>query len=233
MVNLFEILFKMVKQFKYHLLNILLVILILFSSCLARSKDSETQFWQWFMNNNIRLFELKDPQEKLFDELSTQLHKVDPNLTFEFSPFRSDSVREFTISADGIRKYFPLVKSLVSKAPHIDKWKFYAFRQRVPDDHITLEYDKKTKIGYDDIFFRKANDSGKIAIEINVRNLIESNSFKNAVYILLDSLIGEYDMETQLSTIEFVKLDENKTSELMPIIKLRTIVDENKKLHSN
>ena len=66
-----------------------------------------------------------------------------------------------------------------------------------------------------------------------MRNLIDSPGFKHAVYILLDGLIGEYDMETQISTIEFVLLDENKTADLIPIVKLRNLVDENKKLNSN
>ena len=47
-----------------------------------------------------------------------------------------------------------------------------------------------------------------------------------AVYILLDGLIGEYDMETKISWIERKKLDESKADSLYKIIKLRDIVDE-------
>ncbi len=200
------------KQFRYYLLTTFSFITILFSACMAKSNDKEKQFWEWFIVNKTRLYEQKEPQEKLFDELSRELNKVDSSLTFEFSPIHSDGVREFTVSADGIKKYFPIVQSLVSKAPHVDKWKINAFRQRIPDDYTTIEYDKKTKIGYDDIYFRYALDSGKIAIELNVRNFIDSPSFKHAVYILLDGLIGEYDMEIQISGIKFVLLDENNTA---------------------
>ena len=208
-----------------------LLITILFPACMAKSNDRETQFWEWFIVNKTRLYEQKEPQAKLFDELSRQLNQVDSNLTFEFSPVHSDGIREFTVSADGIKEHFPTVQSLVNKAPRIDKWKINAFRQRIPDDYTTIEYDKKTKIGYDDIYFRYTHDSGKIAIEINVRHFIDSPSFKHAVYILLDGLIGEYDMETQISGIDFVLLDTNKIPNLSPLVYLRTVVDKNKELN--
>jgi hypothetical protein len=198
---------------------------------MAKSNDKEKQFWEWFIVNKTGLYDQKDHQEKLFDELTEQLHMVDPNLMFEISAIDSDGIREFTVSADGIKQYFPIVKSLVSKAPHIDKWKISAFRQRIPGDDITIKYDDRVKASYDNIYFRYAHDSGKIALELNVKNLIDSPNFKNAVYILLDGLIGEYDMETQISSIDFVLLDTNKITDLSPLVALRIIVDKNKELN--
>ena len=203
-------------------------ITILFSACMPKSNDKEKQFWEWFIVNKTRLYEQKEQQEKIFDELTEQLHMVDPNLMFELSPIDSDGIREFTVSADGIKQYFPIVKSLVSKAPHIDKWKINAFRQRIPGDDITIKYDDSVKVSYDNIYFRYAHDSGKIALELNVEHLIDSPNFKNAVYILLDGLIGEYDMETQISSIDFVLLDTNKIPNLSPLVDLRGVVDKNK-----
>ena len=99
---------------------------------------------------------------------------------FEFSPIHSAGVREFTISADGIKQYFPIVKSLVSKAPHINKWKINAFRQRVPGEYMAIEYNKSIKISYNNIYFRYVHDSDKIALELNVENLFDSPNFKHA-----------------------------------------------------
>src|ERR1035441_3724049 len=99
---------KIGNQFRYYLLSIFVIIFILFSTCMEKPGDRETRFWHWFKANNLRLHEQKEPQEKLFDELSIQLKKVNPNITFEFSPVHSDGVREFTISADGLIEYFPI-----------------------------------------------------------------------------------------------------------------------------
>ena len=160
-------------------------ITILFSACMPKSNDKEKQFWEWFIVNKTRLYEQKEQQEKIFDELTEQLHMVDPNLMFELSPIDSDGIREFTVSADGIKQYFPIVKSLVSKAPHIDKWKINAFRQRIPGDDITIKYDDSVKVSYD-------------------------------------------NMETQISSIDFVLLDTNKIPNLSPLVDLRGVVDKNK-----
>ena len=214
----------------YYLLTTFSLITILFLGCKAKSNDKEKQFWEWFVANKTRLYEQKEQREKLFDELAEQLHKVDPNLMFVFSPVHPDGIREFTISADGIKQYFPIVESLVNKAPQIDKWKINAFRQRVPSDDIAIKYDDSVNVSYANIYFRYAHDSDKIALELNVENLIDSPNFKNAIYILLDGLIGEFDMETQISSIDFVLLDTNKIANLSPLVALRSVVDKNKEL---
>lgn len=198
---------------------------------MSHHTDKEAQFWIWFNANQNRYYELKENQNKLFNELSAQLERIDSGLVFEFSPIHSDGVRELTISADGIKKHFPAVQSLVSKAPLIAKWKINAFRQRVPGDSMQIEYDDSIKISYQDIFFRYAKDSGRIALELNIRKFDDSPEEKNAIFILLDGLIGEYDMETQISSIEFKILDDSNMDNYTPLIYLREVVDENKKIH--
>jgi hypothetical protein len=76
----------------------------------------EQAFWNWFQKNEDSLFDFEKNQAEIFDRLSTELHKIDPNLTFEFGPKENDR-REFTISADGIRKAFPAVEKLFASAP--------------------------------------------------------------------------------------------------------------------
>lgn len=71
----------------------------------------EQSFWAWFQNNQDFLFDFEKDQERVFDRLATEMHKVNPSLTFEFGP-KEDGRREFTISADGIRKAFPAVQAL-------------------------------------------------------------------------------------------------------------------------
>lgn len=198
---------------------------------MSHPTDKEAQFWIWFSANQTRYYEQKEDQNKLFNELSTQLERVDSGLVFEFTPIRPDGVRELTISADGIKEHFPAVQSLVNKAPVIAKWKINAFRQRVPGDSMEIKYDDSIKIGYDDIFFRFAKDSGKIALELNIRKFNDSPGEKNAIFILLDGLIGEYDMETQISSIDFQLLDNSKINDYTPLVYLRGLVDENKKIH--
>ena len=210
----------------------ILIVLILgtvmifnFISC----RDKDIDFWKWFSKNQIGLYHYEKDQQILFDELTKRLKSIDSNLVFEFSPVHADSIREFTISADGLKESFPTVIKLVEKAPKIPKWKINAFRQRVPGDGIQIVYDDSVKISYNDIYFRYAENAGKVDLELNIKNYKKESGFDNAVFILLDALIGEYDMETRISGIDRKLLDESKLDSLHRIVELRDIVDNLKK----
>lgn len=196
----------------------------MFEKLFAGNKKKE--FWKWFTKHQQELYHFEDNQNALFDELSKRLKNVNENLVFEFSPIRDNGIREFSISADGIKAVFPFVIEVIEQAPDLINWEFYAFRQRVPGDDIIINFEKDIKLSYSDIYFRYGEDEEKIGVELNIRNYDpEIIAIKSAVFILLDGLIGEYDMETRISWIEFVALDEEKIDKLHPLIFLRDLVD--------
>ena len=164
-------------------------------------------------------------REKIFNDLSTELKKVHQDLVFEFSPIHESGIREFTISAEGIKEVFSIVERLVEKAPKIENWQFNAFRQRIPGDEFEIQYG----VGYSDIYLRYVDgEYGKLGIVLNIRDFDDSGQSKNAIYILLDGLIGEYDITMGIDWIEWVKLDESNIETLNPITSLRTLIDQKK-----
>ena len=189
-------------------------------------QNKEQDFWTWFQKNKDDYYHFENNQETLFDKLNARLNGIHGDLTFEFSPIHEDGTRELFISADGIKAAFDSVISLVDKAPEIPGWKIIAFRQRIPGDDMSINI-SGLKIGYSDIYFRHGEEDGKIIIELNIRAFDpKDNRFKNAIYILLDGLIGEYDMETIIGGIDWVNLDGSKIDSLTPLVELRDIVDE-------
>ena len=212
-----------------HILTLLLLSLISgLTSC--GSKTKEEKFWDWFKSNESYYYSEAGDREELFSELRTELQEIDENLTFEFAPIQKNKIKELTISADGIVSSFLAVSHLVSKAPHLRNWKISAFRQRVPGNDIQIDYDGLgVKISYSDIYFRYAQDSAKLDIELSVRNYQDSEEFKNATYVLLDGLIGEYDMGTRISSINFKKPEESDSFKLLKITELRGLVDSLKR----
>ena len=72
---------------------------------------SEGRFWNWFQAHDSALFAVKTGNEPICGELSEELHRVHPTLTFEFGPADSGR-REFVLSADGIKDAFPAVLAL-------------------------------------------------------------------------------------------------------------------------
>lgn len=194
-------------------------------------QSKEVQFWNWFSKNNETYateFENIDIRTRIFQELSTELKKVHADLVFEFSPVQENKNREFTVSADGSKELFPIVKNLVNAAPNIAHWKLNAFRQRVSGDDFEIQYGD-VKIGYDEIFFRFQDGVyGKIGIELNIIDYDFQIQTQNAIYILLDGLLGEYDVTMGLEWIDWVKFDISKMTELHPITSLRTLIDQKK-----
>jgi len=191
-------------------------------------ESKEEKFWNWFEKNQETYYseiENLEIREQIFDELTKNLKKVNEDLVFEFSPIHENNVREFTISAEGMKELFPIVEKLIEKAPKLKNWKFNAFRQRVPGDDFEIQYGD-LKIGYSDIYYRSENDNGKLGIELNIKDYNGNGQTQNAIYILLDGLIGEYDVTTKIGWIEWVKLDKNEIKNLKPIIELRNEIDK-------
>jgi hypothetical protein len=93
--------------------------------------DKYAEFWKWFEINQDKFFDFAKPDQKVekdFDLLSGALGKVNGDLTFEFGP--KAEIREFVISAGGLKKSFPDVVLLAKAAPILPKWKVIQFRPR-------------------------------------------------------------------------------------------------------
>jgi len=89
----------------------------------------ETNFWNWFTANESRLFTFESDQERVFDDLSKELRRVNPDLAFEFGPVKNGK-REFVISAGGIRSAFPTVEAPYGAAPPLQRWVSVKYRPR-------------------------------------------------------------------------------------------------------
>jgi len=209
----------------------LTILAAIMSFTLFGQMSKEDKFWNWFVKNEqiyYHQIENLEVRESIFNDLSNRLFKIHSDLAFEFSPIHENGIREFTISAEGLKEQFSIVEKLIDKAPSMEKWKFNAFRQRIPGDDMTIEYDN-FKIGYADLFFRFTEMDNILGIELSIRNFKDDGETKNAIYILLDGLIGEYDVTMGIDWIEWIKLDESIIEDLYPITDLRTVLDNRKK----
>jgi hypothetical protein len=191
-----------------------------------KKADAEAHFWKWFALHENEYYNYPlDEQELIFDRLSEALSKIDRDLTFEFGPTSSDGKKEFVISAGGIYSAFPSVIHLVSKAPPLERWKITAFRPRTPGSEIHFN---DVILSEKDVFFRYGKSDGKIDIVLFIKGYEEQPNYDMAVYLLLDSVLGEYDVETQIGGIERRAFDDTEEN-IYPITELAKMVDENKK----
>lgn len=190
--------------------------------------SKQQQFWNWFQANEPALYQAHEEDTALFAQLMEALKEVHPDLTFEFGASDQESTRIFCISADGIKSAFPEVIELVKVAPELDGWKIKAFRQRIYRGEISIGLGD-IELSYQDIFFKVTPQAfdGKLNIQLFVRHLEPTNTYTNAIFILLDALLGEYDVATQLHAISWSELTSKALEEedLLPFAQLREVVD--------
>ncbi|EFV79032.1 hypothetical protein AADC60_08115 [Cytobacillus pseudoceanisediminis] len=183
------------------------------------------EFWIWFEKNSQDYYQLKEEKlNSLFYKLDKQLSKINEDIAFEFSADLIDGKREFIISADGILSAFTDVIDLVEKAPKLDGFKIIAFRPKSDvDDISTIEYED-ISLGPDDVFFtyRKNGDTLDIVLYLKGYDS-DFEEWENAAFILLDTIIGEYDVATKIGSIDM--LPYKGSPKLKPILELPSLID--------
>jgi len=97
---------------------------------LFKKGDPTEKFWTWFKDNEKRLRKFEENPDKYLNEVLTQAKKIQSGLAIEFEPPKNGIIN-MTVSADGDKNLFDVVKNIVDKAPNIEGWKFIAFRQRM------------------------------------------------------------------------------------------------------
>lgn len=182
--------------------QVLIVTLITISllSCSQTKVSKEAAFWRWFQANESRLFDFEKDQQRVFDELQAQLQLVHPGLTFEFGP-KENGQREFVISADGIRDVFPAVLALANAAPPLPRWKITKFRPRRGfQTPVALN---GLKISPEQVEFTIEPDGDKagLTLFIDGYNANQHEKYASVVYLMLDQVLGEYDVETKVGFI--------------------------------
>jgi len=133
------------------------------------------------------------------------MHRVDQNLTFEFSNVLEDGSREFVISANGIKSSFRSVEALYATAPWLRRWKFLRFRQRRrPLNAFKFRFGPHfiaaSKVHY--ALFRDTKP-GKVGIMLFLDGYSakDRDSWDKIGYLFLDAALGEYDVETHVGNI--------------------------------
>jgi len=183
---------------------------------------AEETFWNWFNQHEMELAVFEADQDKLFEQLAAELHRIDPNLTFEFGP--RETKREFVISAGGIKNSFPAVVSLANVAPSFERWRVTAFRPRRSPLNV-LEFRGK-RVDPKDVKFTLLDNGETAGIYLFIPGFLEEdNDYKVIGYLLLDEALGEFGVESRLGLIEMYPLDRHLDGERHPLGDLPPLFD--------
>ncbi len=189
--------------------------------------DKYQDFWDWFITKERYIWDNieKDSQNigKLIDE---NLKKVHDDLAFDIYFEICDGKRDFIISADGIESIFPEVISLCEKAPKFNHWNIIAFRPKTNQKDQCIEIDNLC-LDYTKIYFKHNFNSIPFDIDVYIENYDgKDNRYVHGYFLLLDTLIGEYEAVTSIRNTSIHPLKPEQKMELTEFVKLRSIVDD-------
>ena len=187
-------------------------------------RDPVEDFWRWFRDHETQLLAVRTGGEPIADELARVLHRVDSTLTWEFGPAVSGP-REFVVSAGGIRAGFPSVERVVAAAPALSRWRVVKFRPRRPD--VTLVRVDGVELDARNVVFVAEPDGARVALTIAVPNyrVTPTKAYEQAVYLLLDGMLGEYTVETRVGGIAIIAASDRRAAQWLPLTDVAKAVD--------
>jgi hypothetical protein len=188
------------------------------------SAAQSAAFWAWFVNNEERLYAFEADQDTVFEELLNRLALVHRDLTFEFGPVR-EGVREFAISAGGIKEAFPAVRTLAAASPQLPRWRILPFRQRrPPDDIVSIQ---GLTVALAGVRFELRPEGGKAGIVLFMPGYTkEDNSrYVTLAFLLLDAALGEHDVEMKVGRVDVHALPPGPGANTHPFERLPSAFD--------
>ena len=159
-------------------------------------------FWKWFTDHATELHKNAELRV-VMESISAELEKVHPGVFAEIGKHGDELM--LVISADGDKKLFPQVHEVYAARPTVPGWKIVAFRQR--DAGFAIEMEGK-KIEPKTVKFVGTPGEGKLDIDVYLPGFKkDDDEMKKIGFIILDHMVGEYDMETKIGGIEFGALE--------------------------
>jgi len=177
-------------------------------------------FWNHFKENNfvfLLIFDFpKEEMEKHLKELNDLLYEYNEDLGVIIKNGKEES--ELIITAKGNPYLFKDVELLVHYAPTIKRWKITAFLQPVGDiDEIEKGTDKPLEyfgisLKISQMYFiplEKLTNPHCLGLRIYLNNYIvhkDNPRLKDAVYTIIEHLVGEKAFANDINFIELVQL---------------------------
>jgi len=188
------------------------------------------QFWLWFSDNEERIYNTIEINTlDISTEIVNQLKQVHKELEFEIPFDHQNNKKQFIISADGLLYLFEEVQELVQSASRFHRWDIIAFRPRTYQIDQVIELDGLC-LCYEDIFFTHSS-TVPMDIDVYIKNYDETDHrYVHAYFLLLDTLIGEYDSVTKINNTTVSRYDQKLHLQALPLIRIISIIDKVSKL---
>lgn len=197
-----------------------------------------TNFWKYFQQNNFAFLLLNEiPKDELkihFNKLITILHQYNKDLNIIIKNKKTEA--ELIITANGNPYLFKEVELLIHHVPVIERWKITAFLQ--PETNLT-KYENNTDkphnyygitLRISEMYFITLENPNKLihlGIKVFLKNYIihkENPRLREAVYTIIEHLIGEKSFASDIAFIEIGQLNSDQEN-LINLYNLKHYID--------
>ncbi len=165
-------------------------------------------FWQLVSEHVQELHSLVSEQAALspefLDALHDSLQMIDPCLTVFCAPVEESTTVHMIFGCDGYQQGIEQVLQLVAAAPSMEGVKPLAFSPR--DSHIPDAIDLNgLLVQLEEVYFSLRRVQGSLHLDLYLEdvNLHADDLRVEAVLMFLEAIIGEYDMMTCISSMEW------------------------------
>jgi len=178
------------------------------------------EFWREFQHEEEAIYRGAESGAGLRE----RLERVHPDLEFDIGPVE-EGRRTIVISAGGIREAFPAVEALAEAAPNLSRWNVVRYRQRRP---LRGKYAVGgLTLSPDTVRFEisAAGPGGGIVLYMPGYTLAEHSRYLALALLLLDAVLGEYDVEMKLGTIGIAPADSGDYAHAPALARLPGVFD--------
>lgn len=187
---------------------------------MALQEVATREFWRGFLREEDAIY----GGAEFSAGLRELIERVHPDLEVDIGPLKGGR-RTIVISAGGIREAFPAVEALAEAAPQLGRWDVVRYRQR-------RALGGKFAVGGlrlspDTIRFEisAGGPEGGIVLFMPGYTPGEHSRYLALALLLLDTVLGEYDVEMKLGTIGIAPADSEDYARARALARLPAVFD--------
>ena len=169
-------------------------------------------FWVWWRSAGPRIAASLDAQDAVsfVEELSKQVHAIDPGLAWETGPGLHGARHHLTLSSEGDTALRVLAQRWLARAPAPDAaWEYYPARQALPsvgDWSLTLKDAGDAQLDFARLTAEIKQDSSRERIHLRLYHpafsKLSEEQQGRAAFLLLDNLLGEDGVERWIGRVD-------------------------------
>lgn len=200
-----------------------------------------TLFWRWFLNHEIEILKALLYQENyndIFNNLNKKLNTISSQIGFVIKGTDNPNQKlKIIFTAHGNKKLIPKVEAIRQKAPTFLNWQVESFikpvedieqfKQGLDEAYIFPDFELKTSEAYFSILDYDV-DKKKLNLIVYLKNYcfhFDNSFLQEAVYIMIEDLVGEMAVKKHISFVQLAQLSDNPRS-LIRLYELQEYIEK-------